>query len=88
MWCVQLAKKLYNCHVTGICSGRNAEFVKGLGADEVVDYGQQDVAKTLLDGRPEGNKYDLYIDCVGGTEMFNHWVSLSDLHSFAHDISF
>jgi NADPH:quinone reductase-like Zn-dependent oxidoreductase len=74
MWCVQLAKKLYDCHVTGVCSARNAEFVKGLGADEVIDYGAQDVARTLLDGRPGGKKYDLYIDCVGGTEMFDHWV--------------
>jgi NADPH:quinone reductase-like Zn-dependent oxidoreductase len=76
MWCVQLAKKLYNCHVTGICSGRNADFIRELGADEIIDYGAQDVAKTLLDGRSEGRKYDLYVDCVGGTEMFNHWTEL------------
>jgi NADPH:quinone reductase-like Zn-dependent oxidoreductase len=76
MWAVQLAKKVYGCHVTGICSGRNAEFVKGLGADEVVDYGKQVVAETLLASRPEGRKYDLYIDCVGGTEMFQHWYDL------------
>ena len=75
-WCVQLAKQLHGCHVVGICSGRNAEFVKGLGADEVIDYSKQDVAKTLLDARPEGKKYDLYIDCVGGTEMFEHWHEL------------
>lgn len=75
MWCVQLAKKLYGCHVTGVCSGRNAEFVKRLGADEVIDYATQDVAETLLAGRRrEGCKYDLYVDCVGGTEMFQHWV--------------
>ncbi|KAI8939636.1 hypothetical protein NX059_003394 [Plenodomus lindquistii] len=76
MWCVQLAKKLYDCHVTGICSGRNADFVRKLGADEVIDYGDQDVAQTLLASRPEGRKYDLYIDCVGGTEMFQHWYDL------------
>jgi NADPH:quinone reductase-like Zn-dependent oxidoreductase len=76
MWCVQLAKKLYKCHVTGICSRRNADFVRSLGADEIIDYGAQDVAKTLLDGRPEGKRYDLYVDCVGGTEMFNHWTEL------------
>jgi NADPH:quinone reductase-like Zn-dependent oxidoreductase len=76
MWCVQLAKELYNCHVTGICSGRNAEFVQGLGADEIIDYSAQDVAKTLLEKRPGGKKYDLYIDCVGGTEMFEHWTEL------------
>ena len=76
MWCVQLAKKLYDCHVTAVCSGRNADFVRGLGADEVVDYAQQDVPRTLLDSRPAGNKYDLYVDCVGGTDMFAHWHEL------------
>ena len=75
MWCVQLAKKLYDCYVIGVCSGRNADFVRKMGADEIVDYTQQDVAKTLLDARPSGRKYDLYVDCVGGVEMFNHWVS-------------
>jgi NADPH:quinone reductase-like Zn-dependent oxidoreductase len=74
-WCVQLAKKLYNCHVTGVCSGANVDLVKRLGADEVVDYKSVDVARTLLERRPEGKKYDLYIDCVGGVDMFNHWVS-------------
>jgi NADPH:quinone reductase-like Zn-dependent oxidoreductase len=75
MWCVQLAKKIYRCHVIGICSSRNAEFVRALGADEVIDYGVQDVASTLLERRIEGRKYDLYVDCVGGTEMFDYWVS-------------
>ena len=69
-----MAKKLYNCHVTGICSAKNADFVRGLGADEVIDYTSEDVATMLLNGRPSGQKYDLYIDCVGGTELFKHWV--------------
>jgi NADPH-dependent curcumin reductase CurA len=47
-----------------------------MGADVIIDYTKTDVAKALLDGRPGGKKYDEYIDCVGGTEMFNHWVSL------------
>ncbi|KAF2024682.1 GroES-like protein [Setomelanomma holmii] len=80
IWCVQLAKKLYDCHVIGICSSRNADFVRELGADEVIDYGKEDVVKTLLGKRPDGKKYDIYIDCVGGTEMFNHWTEL--LHSY------
>ncbi|KAF2176421.1 hypothetical protein K469DRAFT_723262 [Zopfia rhizophila CBS 207.26] len=28
IWCVQLAKKLFNCHVIGICSGGNADFFR------------------------------------------------------------
>lgn len=84
MWCVQLAKKLYDCHVVGICSGRNAEFVRELGADEIVDYTKQDVARALLDGRPGGRKYDLFVDCVGGVEMFNHWVSVFCEYGLLH----
>ncbi|KAF3053401.1 zinc ion binding [Didymella keratinophila] len=76
MWVVQLAKNLFRCHVTAICSGRNEEFVSGLGADEVVDYTERDVAETLLASRPQGRKYDLYVDCVGGTKMFGHWYEL------------
>jgi NADPH:quinone reductase-like Zn-dependent oxidoreductase len=76
MWCVQLAKKLYSCHVTGICSGPNVDLVKRLGADEVIDYRTQDVPNSLLSKRPDGTKYDMYIDCVGGTEMFAHWSEL------------
>ena len=80
MWCVQLAKKVYGCHVIGICSDRNADFVRELGADEVIDYGTQDVTQSLLSKRPDGKKYDLFIDCVGGTDMFAHWTEL--LHTW------
>ncbi|KAF2466739.1 reticulon-4-interacting protein 1, mitochondrial precursor [Lindgomyces ingoldianus] len=76
MWCVQLAKKLYNCHVTGICSSKNADFVRRMGADEIIDYTTQDVAQTLLSNLPNGRKFDEYIDCVGGTEMFSYWHDL------------
>jgi NADPH:quinone reductase-like Zn-dependent oxidoreductase len=53
---VQIAKAL-GAHVTGVCSGRNIELVKSLGADEVIDYTKEDFAK-----RPE--RYDLFLDNV------------------------
>ena len=38
---VQIAKHL-GAHVVGVCSAANVEFVRGLGADDVVDYGRDD----------------------------------------------
>ena len=55
---VQLAKHA-GARVIGTGSSRNREFVLGLGADEYVDYTQQDVAEVVSD-------VDLAFDTVGG----------------------
>ena len=54
---VQIAKA-YGADVTGVCSGRNVEMVRGLGADRVIDYTKEDFTKG--DAR-----YDAIIDNVG-----------------------
>jgi len=54
---VQIAKAL-GAHVTGVCSGRNAEMVLALGADEVVDYTKDDFTRRDV-------KYDVILDNVG-----------------------
>jgi NADPH:quinone reductase-like Zn-dependent oxidoreductase len=54
---VQIAKT-FGAHVTGVCSTRNVEMVRAIGADEVIDYTQHDF--TTNDQR-----YDLILDCVG-----------------------
>ncbi|HEU4779909.1 MAG TPA: NAD(P)-dependent alcohol dehydrogenase [Steroidobacteraceae bacterium] len=53
---VQIAKSM-GAEVTGVCSGRNVELVRSLGADHVIDYTQEN----LTDG---ATKYDLIIDNV------------------------
>jgi len=71
-----VAKTLYDCHVTAICSGKNADYVKKLGADEVIDYTTQPVVRSLLDQRAASKENDLIVDCVGGTELFESYTQL------------
>jgi len=54
---VQLAKH-FGAHVTAVCGTDHVELVRSLGADEVVDYRQQDFTKN-------GQTYDAIIDAVG-----------------------
>ncbi|WP_291036580.1 NADP-dependent oxidoreductase [Herbiconiux sp.] len=58
---IQLAKHL-GAHVATTASGSNAEWLRELGADEVIDYRSQ-AFEELLSG------YDLVIDGVGGDNL-------------------
>ncbi|KAH0633492.1 hypothetical protein KY284_036278 [Solanum tuberosum] len=73
-YAVQLAK-LGNTHVTGTCGARNIEFVKSLGADEVLDYKTPQGA-TLKS--PSGKKYDVVVHCARDIPWSTFETNLSD----------
>ncbi len=54
---VQIAKA-FGAHVTAVCSTRNVEQTRALGADRVVDYTQEDFTRT-------DDRYDVVIDVAG-----------------------
>jgi NADPH:quinone reductase-like Zn-dependent oxidoreductase len=58
---VQIAKAV-GAEVTGVCSTRNVELVRSLGADRVVDYTREDFMQ-------DGKRYDVILDNAGGRPL-------------------
>jgi NADPH:quinone reductase-like Zn-dependent oxidoreductase len=58
---VQIAKS-FGANVTGVCSARNVDMVRSIGADRVIDYGQEDFTKGE-------QQYDIVFDCVGNHSL-------------------
>src|SRR6266704_3238069 len=58
---VQIAKS-FGTEVTGVCNTRNVDMVRSLGADQVIDYTQEDFTKN-------GQHYDLILDSIGNHSL-------------------
>jgi NADPH:quinone reductase-like Zn-dependent oxidoreductase len=63
-YAVQLAKT-FGVEVTGVCSTRNVELVRSLGADSVVDYTQEDFTR-------RSERFDVMLD-VAGSRSFSEF---------------
>ena len=58
---VQIAKS-FGANVTGVCSTKNVELVRSLGADRVIDYTRDDFTQ-------DSQRYDLLLDNVGNRTL-------------------
>ena len=66
---VQIAKS-FGTEVTGVCSTRNLDMVRSIGADHVSDYTKEDFTQN-------GQQYDLIFDAVGNRSVSDYQRALS-----------
>lgn len=74
VWVVQLAKWA-GAEVVGTCRGANVDWVRSLGADEVVDHSKVDVKQWAAQ---EGKRADVVIDCIGRDALESAWWAVKE----------
>jgi NADPH:quinone reductase-like Zn-dependent oxidoreductase len=67
---VQIAKS-FGAEVTAVCSTRNVDTARSLGADHVIDYTQKDFTQS-------GQRYDLILAANGYHSLFDYRRALSN----------
>lgn len=73
-YAVQLGKAA-GLRIVATCSASSKQFVRSLGADEIIDYTAGSVLESLRAVRPDEGFVSI-VDCVGGTELLDALPSL------------
>ncbi len=68
-WAVQISKS-FGTHVTAVCSTRNVEMIRSLGANEVIDYTKEDFSEN-------GKRYDLILAANGNLPLAKYKNALT-----------
>lgn len=94
---VQIAKS-YGAKVTGVCSTRNLEMVKSIGADIVIDYTKEDISDVkasfdlIVDSVPFGkiDRKELKSKCMNILSLKGKYISIDDgsPQAFQDDLEF
>lgn len=70
VFAIQIAK-IMGAHVTGVCSAKNVDLVRELGADRVIDYTSEDVLR-------DEDGYDIIYDAVGVLQLADALPALNE----------
>jgi hypothetical protein len=71
-WIVQIAS-LIGAEVVGTCGPDNIDYVRALGATDVLNYRSLKISEW---GQSPANKVDIVIDCIGGQSLEDAWWCL------------
>lgn len=74
-YAVQLARHHFGAEVSGVCSSTKMDYVKSLGANQVIDYTQEDFTQN-------GQVYDIIFDTIGKTSVARSRKSLKENGSY------
>lgn len=66
---IQIAKA-FGAEVTGVCSAKNVDLIRSLGADHVIDYTKEDFTKN-------GQRYDLIVATAGYRSIYDYKRALN-----------